>query len=57
MSNACSPLHARLIVLAKNTPPVGLVIVVLLRKTWGISDSLSGDDEAVSVDGFFVPQH
>jgi hypothetical protein len=27
---------------AKNTPPAGLVIVVLLRKTWQISESLSG---------------
>jgi hypothetical protein len=48
---------AKSIILAKNTPSVGLVIVVLLRKTWPISESLSGDNEAISVDGFRVPQH
>jgi hypothetical protein len=34
-----------------------LVIIVLLRKTWLISESLSGDNGAASVDGFCVPQH
>jgi hypothetical protein len=42
---------------AKNTLPVGFVIVVLLRKTWQISEGLSGDNEAIRVDGFGVPQH
>jgi hypothetical protein len=43
--------------LRKTQPPVGFVIVALLRKTWQISESLSGDSEATSVDGFRVPQH
>jgi hypothetical protein len=46
-----------LIILRKTQPPVGLVIVVLLRKAWQISESLSGDNEAISVDGFRVLQH
>ena len=45
---------AKSIILAKNTPSVGLVIVALLRKTWPISESLSGDNEA---NGLRVPQH
>jgi hypothetical protein len=49
---ACTFVH-----FAKNILPVGFAIVVLLRKTWQISESLSGDNEAVSVDGFRVPQH
>jgi hypothetical protein len=42
---------------AKNTPPAGFAIVVPLRKAWRISEGLSGDDEAIRVDGFGVPQH
>jgi hypothetical protein len=56
-ANACSPSHARSIILRTTQPPVGLVIVVLLPKTWQISESLSGDNEAISVAGFRVPQH
>jgi hypothetical protein len=55
--NACSPPHARSIILRKTQPPVSFVIVVLLRKTWQISESLSGDNEVTSVVGFRVPQH
>jgi hypothetical protein len=55
--STCVPSHAGLIILQKTQPPVGLVIVVLLRKTWQISESLSGDNEAISVDGFRVLQH
>jgi hypothetical protein len=42
---------------AKNALPVGFVIVVLLRKTWQISEGPSGDNEAIRVDGFGVLQH
>ena len=44
-------------ILRKTQPPVSFVIVVLLRKTWQISESLSGDNEVTSVVGFHVPQH
>jgi hypothetical protein len=43
--------------LRKTEPPAGFVIVGLLRKTWQISESLSGDNDAIGVDGFRVPQH
>jgi hypothetical protein len=58
-ANACSPSHARSIILRKTQPPVGFVIVVPWRKIWQISENLfdDNDNEATSVNGFRVPQH
>jgi hypothetical protein len=56
-ANACSRSYARSIILRTTQPPIGLVVVALLPKTWQISESLSGDNDAISEDGFRVPQH
>jgi hypothetical protein len=63
-TNACSPSHARSIILrktqlAKNTTARRFVIVVLWRKIWQISENLfdNNDSEATGVNGFRVPQH
>jgi hypothetical protein len=55
--HACSPSYARSIILRKTQPPIGLVVVALLPKTWQISESLSGDNDTISGDGFRVQQH